>query len=422
MSSSQTDISSAPPPKLFWPVMVIGTLLAPAITPFGLDSLTDQYMTDRLPLLIAISLAGLLAGLPCWWLYIVRPRQATIRRGVLGGMLSTIIAHPIGAILFTLLMLLMPTNYFYPRTVLDAIQDAIGETILSLLLIGWITVPVGGTAGALLIYLQRVVTRWAHRCDITFSKLAGHGYIGPDFFQRINAVQDVSNPPQGLVDDLSEFRSTRFQPEAIHPAIRTFYEQTEQFSLSVRAQWKRGFRFWAPIYRFFSSRIGQLNFPLAISSNQDFLESHILPINQTMDGRTGARAWIRTYRETEEAMYVAAYANHPIANLRFINIAFPVPDGNITCILRLETMSVGNVLLTTRPLPDTMKYEGVYFVNGFRPIRLPAQETIRIWAVGTPGMPADLASWSGTATLLARHDVRLFGIKLLTLDYQIFAL
>jgi hypothetical protein len=422
MSSSQTDVSSAPPPKGFWLLIVIGSILAPEITPVGLMYLSDPSLMDRLPMLISITLAGLLAGLPCWWWYIVRPRQATIRRGILGGMLSTLIAHPIGGILFVLLKLLLRTDTFYHQTALETILDAIFLPLLGLLLFGWITVPVGGAAGALLIYLQRAVTRWTHRRDIPFSKLVGHGYIGPDFFQRINAVQDVSDPPQGLVDDFSEFRSMHFQPEAIHPAIRTFYEQTEQFSLSVHAQWKYGFRFAAHIYQFFSSRIGQLNFPLRVSSDQDFLESHILPINHTIDGRTGVRAWIRTYKETEEAMYVAAYANQAIEKLKFLNIAFPVPGGNITCILRLEMTSAGNVLLTTYPLPSTMKYEGVYFVNSFRPIRLPAQETIRVWAVGTPGIPADLASWSGTATLLARHDVWLFGIKLLTLDYRIFAL
>lgn len=403
--------------------MVVGIILISEITPIGMIWLTGQSFMYYLPLLIAVAMAGLLSGLPCWWLYIVKPRQATIRRGILGGMLCELIAHPITWICFILLILPIRTNAPYHWTVLETIQAASWVAFISLFsLILWITVAIGGAAGALLIYLQCVVTRWAHRRDIPFSKLVGHGYIGPDFFQRINAVQDVSDPPRGLVDDLSEFRSMHFQPEALHPTIRTFYEQTEQFSLSVRARWECGFRFVAYVYRFFSSRIGQLNFPVRISSDQDFLESHIFPIKHTIDGRTGVRAWIRTYKETESAMYVAAYASHAIEKLKFLNIAFPVPGGNITCILRLKLTPGGNVLLTTRPHPDTMRYEGVYFVNSFLPIRLPAQETIRVWAVGTPGIPADLQSWSGTANLLARHDVRLIGIKLLTLDYRIFAL
>ena len=258
--------------------------------------------------------------------------------------------------------------------------------------------------------------------DILFSKLTGRGRIGPDFFQRIHAVQYVEDPPRGLIDDLSTFRSAHFFPQELHPAIRSFYEQTEQFSLCVRARWKFGFRLGARIYKFFSSRIGQLNFPLEAASDQDFLESRILPIRHAVDGRTRVRAWVRTYKKTGNAMYVAAYATHTRGTQICMNIAFPVPGGNITCILRVESMSTEGIKLSTFPLPNTIRDEGVYFVNRFLPIRLPTQETIRVWAVGTPGIPADLARWTATATLLARHDVWLFGIRFLTLDYRIVAL
>jgi hypothetical protein len=258
--------------------------------------------------------------------------------------------------------------------------------------------------------------------DILFSKLTGRGRIGPDFFQHIHAVQHDDDPPRGLIDDLSEFRSAHFLPQELHPAIRTFYEQTEQFSLCVRARWKFGFRLGARIYKFFSSRIGQLNFPLGDSSHEDLLESRILPICHAVDGRTRVRAWVRTYKKTGKAMYVAAYATHTRGAQTCMNIAFPIPGGNITCILRVESMSTENIRLSTFPLPNSIKDEGVYFVNRFLPIRLPTQETIRVWAAGTPGIPASLERWSGTATLVARHDVWLFGVRFLTLDYRIFAL
>src|SRR5713226_6001182 len=153
--------------------------------------------------------------------------------------------------------------------------------------------------------------------DLLFSKLTGRGRIGPDFFQRIHAVQHIDDPPRGLIDDLSIFRSAHFLPQELHPAIRSFYEQTEQFSLRVRARWKFGFRLGARIYKFFSSRIGQLNFRLGDSSDQGVLESRILPIRQAVDGRTRVRAWVRTYKKTGKAMYVAAYATHTRGTQRF---------------------------------------------------------------------------------------------------------
>jgi len=131
---------------------------------------------------------------------------------------------------------------------------------------------------------------------------------------------------------------------------------------------------------------------------------------------------VRTYKKTGKAMYVAAYGTHTRSAGKCMNIAFPVPGGNITCILRVESMSREDILLTTFPLSNAIRDEGVYFVNRFLPIRLPMQETIRVWAVGTPGIPPDLECWSATATLVARHDVWLFGRKCLTLDYRIFPL
>ena len=258
--------------------------------------------------------------------------------------------------------------------------------------------------------------------DILFSKLTARGRIGPDFFQRIHAVQPVGDPPRGLIDDLSAFRSAHFHPQELHPAICTFYEQTEQFSLCVRARWKFGFRLGARIYKFFSSRTGQLNFPLEAASNEDLLESRILPLRQAADGRAKVRAWVRTYKKTGNAMYVAAYATHTRGAQTCMNIAFPVPGGNITCILRVESMSTQGIKLSTFPLSNTIRDEGVYFVNRFLPIRLPTQETIRVWAVGTSGIPTDLEIWSARATLVARHDLWFFGRKLLTLDYCIFPL
>ena len=257
---------------------------------------------------------------------------------------------------------------------------------------------------------------------IPFSALSGRGRIGPDFFHCINAVQDVGHPPHGLVDDLSEFRSAYFVPEEIHPAIHSFYEQTEKFGLLVRANWKFGFRLGARIYKFFSLHIGQLNFPLAVESDEDLMDSRILPIRDEIDGRTNVRAWVRTYKKTGKAMYVAAYATHTRGAQKYMNIAFPLPSGNITCILRVESMSTKGILLTTFPSPNTIGDEGVYFVNRFLPIRLPTQETIRVWAVGMPDMPIDLELWLATGTLVARHEIWLFGIKFLTLDYCIFPL
>ena len=47
-------------------------------------------------------------------------------------------------------------------------------------------------------------------------------------------------------------------------------------------------------------------------------------------------------------------------------------------------------------------------------------EGIRVWSANAPLAPADLRAWGGNqASALARHDVWLFGLRLVSLDYAI---
>jgi len=105
-----------------------------------------------------------------------------------------------------------------------------------------------------------------------------------------------------------------------------------------------------------------------------------------------------------------------------MNIAFPLPRGNLASILRLEALPGGNgawngVLLSTLGSGD----EGVYFANRVLPVRLPLNETIRVWTPGMAGIPVAMERPPNTpVTVVARHDLWLFGMQYLTLDYYIF--
>jgi hypothetical protein len=51
------------------------------------------------------------------------------------------------------------------------------------------------------------------------------------------------------------------------------------------------------------------------------------------------------------------------------------------------------------------------------PIRLPLSETIDVWTADDPAAPAELRAWAAGYTTIARHDLWLFGIHYLSLDY-----
>lgn len=260
---------------------------------------------------------------------------------------------------------------------------------------------------------------------IPFSLLRSRGRVGPDFFHRLGVVTHLRAPPLGLVDDLAEYQRPDFDPHGVHPSIRAFYEQTSHYSLLVRPAWQLRFRSTARLFKHFSSWVGQMNLPLSAERREELIDSQIVPIDDSHDGRTNVRGWIRTYTRTGEAVYVAAYANHSMSAQTYMNIAFPLPGGNLTSILRLELLETGRglngVLLTTLPGPNGRGDEGVYFANPLLPIRLPLNETIRVRPAAPPGLPSGSAegTWA-VAPIIARHDMWLFGIKFLTLDYAIF--
>lgn len=260
---------------------------------------------------------------------------------------------------------------------------------------------------------------------LPFSRLASGSFVGPDYFQRHNAVSDSRMPPHGLVDDLDTYRREDFDPDSIHTDVRAFYEQTDQYGLLVRPQWRRGFRLGGRIAQWFGTLVGQMRLPIAAEHSEDRIESRILPIKDSVDGRENVRAWVRTYEGTERAMYVAAYATHRARGNTYMNIAFPYPCGNISSILHMsplgeESAAACGVILSTLPRAHAGGDQGVYFANRLLPVRLPINETITVWAVDKRDAPFNVPVTTANVVALARHEMWLFGVKFLELDYEIF--
>lgn len=246
---------------------------------------------------------------------------------------------------------------------------------------------------------------------LPFSKLRGGWHIGPQFFVASDSLDSRSPAPQGIVDDLRSYDRPGFQADNVHPAVRAFYERTAFHGLEVTAEWRRALRPLARLYRLLSAKVEQVNLPAPGQDTQP-VDSMIVPLSERRDGRAGVRGWIRTYRRTGRAIYVAAYANSRIGSATFMNIAFPLPGGSLTSVLSVEYHRgrVGGVILTTRP-DSGRGPQGVYFANSLVPIRLPVNETIAVYAV-------DNLAGNGIH-VEARHDVWMLGLAVLTLRYVI---
>jgi hypothetical protein len=157
--------------------------------------------------------------------------------------------------------------------------------------------------------------------------------------------------------------------------------------------------------------MGQLQVPVCPQSDREGITSRIVALDAGADGRASPRAWIRTYADGR-ALYVAAYATHRRDDRAYMNIAFPVPAGQLSSILRMDHLGDG-VRVSTRLGGDC----GIWLVLFGIALRLPLSETIDVWTVDDPAAPAALRTWAAGYTTVARHQLWLCGVRYLTLDY-----
>src|SRR6202171_9021 len=258
---------------------------------------------------------------------------------------------------------------------------------------------------------------------LPFSKLRGVGFVGPDYFQRIAAISSTKPPALGLVDSLSTYRRTDFDPDSVHKAVRSFYEETFKYRLLVRPYWKTGFRHAGRLENWLGTLVGQMRLPVAAEKAEDLIESRLISVDDAADGRSGGRAWVRTYEGTERAMYVAAYATHSMLGNIYMNIAFPMPGGNISSILHMASIqgpsgAHDSIALSTLPDAFAGGDQGVYFAGSVLPLRLPINGAITGWPVEGDG--ESKVNDQAQPSVQAKHEMWIAGIKFLDLEYDIF--
>lgn len=183
--SVQTSAASTPPFRTVWWLIGIGAILASeiaAVLSLGFLFLYGNpaafWLTGTSSGLfiyfVAAPLAGLLVGWFLWWLCIWRPGRATVRRGVLFGALSGIIAHPfvwtiaslsIGNVGHPFLWEFAPPFQWINQVwIVSRIIQILHFSLLSLVAVGWITLVVGGLTGGLLVSFQKTrMQRWLQR-------------------------------------------------------------------------------------------------------------------------------------------------------------------------------------------------------------------------------------------------------------------
>jgi hypothetical protein len=258
---------------------------------------------------------------------------------------------------------------------------------------------------------------WRAR-EVPFSPVTGGSRVGAEFVARRGLAADERSPV-GEMDDMAEFARPDFDPERVASDVRRFYERTSEYEMLFRARWHRPFRTGARLAAPVMSYVRQLNLPGPSDEDWHRLGSEFVALDPELDPRDGARAWIRT-NEAGEAVFVALYASHERDGKRFVNIAAPLPGGNLSTVLRIGHLGAGDetgVELTTRASGDP----GLYWVTPPVGFALPADQRFRVWPTDRPvSAPAALDDpTGGDAVALATHEMWLCGAQFLSVEYAV---
>ncbi|CAM4316227.1 membrane protein [Bacillus manliponensis] len=267
----------------------------------------------------------------------------------------------------------------------------------------WIHGVANGIGVALPAFLGWIIERRSAAYEYygkPMSQIYGKMKISEEFLRKNDLLEKKEYT--GLVNDMKEYRSRSFDERNISPIIRDFYENTKQYELKAYIQWSRAFKPFAFLYERISRHVQQIH--LGMGGHLEKMHGDIVGIYDEKDGRQDVRAWVRK-NEKNETIFVALYSTHSHSNEVYMNIALPLPYMNMTGILKLKNKDE-DLIITSKFEKNRLGDEGIYLHNRFFTVRLPLTETFMIQA-------------KKDMKLVANHEMWIFGMKFLEINYEI---
>jgi hypothetical protein len=240
------------------------------------------------------------------------------------------------------------------------------------------------------------------------------GRIGAEFYDRLAEQEHLRidpAPDAGLLPSFDALKGKGFDPSAVHPAVRDFYEHTANYRLEAWSEAGLATRFflWG-LTHFVSRRMDQLNFPVSSLELAGGMTSRVLPMNDA-SGRRVYTGWLRRLVNGDRVIYTGLYSTEtpPAYPDPCVKVSFPLPLGSSTVFLRPEAQPDGSFKLISSG--DRFGGPGFYrmvdagdswHVRYYRPLR----ELFHVYV-------------DPEGTLRTEHIVRFLGFTVLRLHYKI---
>jgi hypothetical protein len=220
----------------------------------------------------------------------------------------------------------------------------------------------------------------------------------------------VADEDAGLLPNFDSLAGERFDPSLVRPVIRDFYERTALYTLRVQIEWVGPFKHPPRTLIYLVGRnVGQFDIPLSVQAVA--MENELIRLEDPVTGETPYVGWLRRSATTGEAMLAGLYTacELPLARGRFFKGVYPLPGGSASTIFRPENRPDGAFALVSsdgRRFGEAGYYRIHHTDDALRVKLIPMEETLHLFV----GLEGDLR---------ARHAFAFYGVRFLTLHYEI---
>lgn len=237
-------------------------------------------------------------------------------------------------------------------------------------------------------------------------------YVGVDFVrglaESLGGTYTEDAADVGIVASLDTLAGPGFDPAAVDPLVREFYEHTTRFTLDIVPEWRLWVRPGYLLYRTLVARpLGQADVPMNQRETQRGVRSRIDTVTDA-SGAVAVRGWIRSYA-SGRPIYVGVYTTYRHGDRGYVSVGFPVPEGSFTATLEPAARADGGLTLTSESPSDQTGHYLAY---------VDASDG-SLTALGVPGFAEHLDVHVVDGELVAEHAFAVFGFPFLVLRYRI---
>lgn len=179
--------------------------------------------------------------------------------------------------------------------------------------------------------LVRVAGRRVRIADFPWLKcpMGDSVLIGTGIYERIARDENLElrfSSDAGLIADFATLGGPSFNPDAVYPRVRHFYEHASQYQLEAWSDVALVGKFflWL-LVEFISQRMDQLNFPISPLEMAGGMTSQVIQLVEPQSGRLVYTGWLRKLKSSGLVMFAGIYsvARVPGEENPCVKVTFP---------------------------------------------------------------------------------------------------